>query len=202
MRTKCQAHADAARKNRTTTPAKLPLLIALVSTTPWACADEQTEQRLQFCKTCHRPGYSVSYVPTLDGQPRAYLFDQLMAFKEKRRPSDGHQRYWGPLSEKDMSAVADHFSANPPVREFFDVDANKVAAGQSKAQALQCASCHQPDFAGKDSVPRLAGLQPQYAAGQIRAFTAGSRQHPRIDGKSGISQGDAESLGQYLAQVR
>ena len=48
----------------------------------------------------------------------------------------------------------------------------------------------------------LAGLHPQYAAGQIRAFTEGSRQHPRIDGKSDISPDDAEALGQYFAQVR
>lgn len=194
-------HTDAARTTRTP-GARLPLLVALMSTTPLACADAETEQRLLFCKTCHRPGYSVSYVPTLDGQPRDYLFNQLEAFKEKRRPSEGHQRYWASLSVTDMSAVADHFAANPRLRESFDLDAKKVAAGQSKAEALLCATCHQPGFAGKGVVPRLAGLQPQYAAGQIRAFTGGSRHHPRIDGKSGISGDDAEALGQYFAQVQ
>lgn len=183
-------------------PAKLPLPLALIAAAPLACADVETEERLQFCTTCHRPGYSVSYVPTLDGQLRAYLYNQLKAFKEKRRPSSGHQRYWGPLSDKDISAVADHFSANAPVRESFDLDARKVAAGQAAAQARQCASCHQADYTGKDDVPRLAGMQPQYAAGQIRAFTAGGRQHPRIDASSGISQDEAEALGQYFAQVR
>jgi cytochrome c553 len=98
--------------------------------------------------------------------------------------------------------VAEHFAANTPVRESFDVDAANVAVGQSKANALQCASCHLPGYAGKDSVPRMAGLHPQYAAGQIRSFAAGSRLHPRIDGRSGISQDDAEALGQYFAQVR
>jgi cytochrome c553 len=178
------------------------LFVAVLSATTMAHSDAGTQQRVQFCKGCHRAGHTVSYVPTLEGQPREYLFNQLKAFKEKRRPSDGHQRYWGPLSEKDMLDVAAHFAANEPVRESFDVDAKKVAAGRSKADSLQCASCHQPSYAGKADVPRLAGLHPQYAAGQIRAFTAGSRQHPRIDGNSGISQDDAESLGQYFAQVR
>ena len=77
-----------------------------------------------------------------------------------------------------------------------------VAGGPSTAESLQCASCHQPTYAGKGDVPRLAGLHPQYSAAQIRAFTAGSRQHPRIDARSGISQDDAEALGQYFAHVR
>lgn len=190
------------RTPHSTMSANILPLMTLLGATSLAHAEPETEQRVQFCKGCHRPGYSVSYVPTLDGQPREYLFNQLLAFKEKRRPSDGHQRYWGPLSGKDISGVADHFSANEPARESFVVDATKVAAGQSKAESLQCASCHRPGYTGKGSVPRLAGLHPQYAAGQIRAFTAGSRQHPRIDSKSGISQDDAEALGQYFAQVR
>jgi cytochrome c553 len=183
-----------------TVPASL--LVALLSPTAVAHSDSELEQRVQFCKGCHRAGYTVSYVPTLEAQPREYLFNQLKAFKEKHRPSDGHQRYWGPLSEKDMLDVAAHFAARGPVRESFDVDARKVAAGQAKAESLQCASCHQPSYRGKEDVPRLAGLHPQYAAGQIRAFIAGSRQHPRIDGKRGISQDDAEALGQYFAQVQ
>lgn len=180
----------------------LPLLVALLTVLPAARADTEADERLVFCKGCHRPGYSVSYVPTLDGQPREYLYNQLRAFKEKRRPSDGHQRYWGPLSEKDITAVADHFAGNPPVRELFPVDREKVASGRSIAESRQCDSCHKPRFDGKDGVPRLAGLHPQYAAGQIRAFAAGSRGHPRIDGRSGISAEDAEALGQYFAQVQ
>lgn len=190
------------RSPRSTMPVTILPLVAFLGAMSFAHADPATEQRLQFCKGCHRPGYSVSYVPTLDGQPRDYLFNQLLAFKEKRRPSDGHQRYWGPLSERDIGAVADHFAANPPVREAFVVDATKAAAGRLKAESLQCASCHQPGYAGRGNVPRLAGLQPQYAAAQIRAFTAGGRQHPRIDGRSGVSQDDAEALGQYFAQTR
>jgi cytochrome c553 len=181
-----------------------PLLLftfALSGTTA-AHADPKTEERLLFCKTCHRPGYTVSYVPTLDGQPREYLFNQLKAYKERRRPSDGHQRYWAELTEDDMRAVADHFASNAPVREVFDVDARKVAVGESKANTLQCAACHLATYAGKESAPRLAGLQPQYAGGQIRAFIAGARQHPRIDGTSQLSADDAEALGHYFAQVR
>lgn len=182
-------------------PLHRALLVASVGATSAAVADTGTEERLQFCKTCHRPGYSVSYVPTLDGQPREYLLNQLRAFKEKRRPSEGHQRYWADRTEADIRRVADHFASNAPSRESFPVDAAKVAAGQAKADALQCASCHQPTYSGKESAPRLAGLHPQYAAGQLRGFVAGTRQHPRIDGRSSISADDAEALGQYFAQL-
>jgi cytochrome c553 len=175
--------------------------VILFTAAPLARADSETEQRLTFCKSCHRPGYSVSYVPTLDGQPREYLFNQLRAFKEKRRPSDGHQRYWGALSEEAMKGVADHFAANAPAHETFEVDAKKAAAGQSKAEMFRCASCHQLSYTGKDSVPRLAGLHPQYSSGQIRAFIAGTRRHPEIDANSTISPEDAEALSAYFAQL-
>jgi len=135
------------------------LLLAIVSS---AAADPDTEQRVQFCTSCHRPGYTVSYVPTLDGQTYEYLFSQLTAFKEKRRPSEGHQRYWAELSEQHIRSVAQHFASRPRVRESFEVDARKVALGEAKAQALMCATCHLPNYAGRESAPRLAGLQPQY----------------------------------------
>lgn len=178
------------------------LFATLLGIAPAALADAETEQRVQFCRACHSPGQNVSYAPTLDGQPREYLLNQLKAFKEKRRPSDGHQRYWGPLSEQAMMAVADHFSANAPVRETFNVEPQQVAAGRAKADALGCASCHREDYTGQGGVARLAGLRPPYAAGQIRAFAAGARKHPLIDANSGISPADAEALGQYFAQVR
>lgn len=184
-----------------TTPLALALASAVAAPAASA-ADPATEERVQFCKTCHRPGYTVSYVPTLDGQPREYLLNTLKAFKEKRRGSEGHQRYWGQRAEDEMRVVADYFSANAPVREEFKVDAAKVAAGKAKADALKCASCHLPTYAGKDAVPRLAGLHPEYAAGQLRAFTAGTRKHPRIDASTGITQDDSTALGQYFAQAK
>ena len=174
------------------------LLSAIASS---AAADPETEERVKFCTTCHRPGYSVSYVPTLDGQTYDYLVNQLKAFKEKRRPSDGHQRYWGERSEADIHATAAHFASRARVRERFEVDAAKVAHGQSRAQALMCGSCHQPDYSGREGAPRLAGLQPQYAAAQIGAFATGARSHPRIDSTSRLSAEDAEALAQYFAQI-
>ncbi|HKZ07271.1 MAG TPA: hypothetical protein VJU81_17535 [Methylomirabilota bacterium] len=166
-----------------------------------AAADPETEERARFCTVCHRPGYSVSYVPTLDGQTYEYLVNQLKAFKEKRRPSDGHQRYWGERSEKDVQAMAAYFAARARIRERFELDAGKVALGQSRAQALMCATCHQPDYSGRETAARLAGLQPQYAAAQIAAFASGQRPHPRIDRASGLSREDAEALAQYFAQI-
>jgi cytochrome c553 len=143
----------------------------------------------------------VSYVPTLEGQTYEYLLNQLRAFKEKRRPSDGHQRYWGERSETDLQAIARHFASRARVREPFPLDPGKVAVGQARAQALMCATCHQPDYAGRESAPRLAGLHPLYNAAQIAAFASGKRPHPRIDTASGISTDDAEALAQYFAQI-
>jgi cytochrome c553 len=105
------------------------------------------------------------------------------------------------LSDRDMRDIADFFASRKPVPGSFSLDAAKVARGRSRAEELKCAACHMPDFSGKKEVPRLAGLDPNYIGPQIVAFTAGKRPHPPVDGMSGISGEDAESLAQYLAQL-
>lgn len=56
---------------------------------------------------------------------------------------------------------------------------------RGKTAAVVCTSCHQPDGSGKDNAeteswPRLAGLNAEYLARQLRDFKSGQRNNPTM----------------------
>lgn len=181
---------------------KLLLLIALVGCAQLAQADVKAgEKKAQLCVLCHKPNNTMAYVPTLEGQTREYLYNQLKAFKEKRRTDSAMQTNASSLSDKDMRDIAEYFASRKPLRVSFQLDAQKVTKGESKAKELKCGTCHLPDFSGKNDVPRLAGLEPRYARAQILEFKLAKRPHPPVEGVGAISEDDADNLAQYFARL-
>lgn len=160
------------------------------------------EEKAQFCLLCHKPDFPSATLPTLEGQTREYIYNQIKAFKEKRRSDPTMQLNVAALSEKDVNNIADYFSSREPLRVSFRLDPVKTARGKSKAEGFDCASCHLLDFSGKKDIPRLAGTDPAYTAKQLLAFTEGKRSHPWIDGTRGITGADAEDLAQYFAELQ
>lgn len=180
----------------------LMLMVLCLFTPAIVHADAKAgEKKAQLCLLCHKPNNPIAYVPTLESQTREYLYIQIKAFKEKRRPNPAMQTNVATLSDRDMRDIADYFASRKPVRESFKLDAEKVTAGKAKAAELKCGACHMPDFSGKKEVPRLAGLDPKYISAQIVAFTLAKRPHPPVDGMSAISEDDAGALAQYFAQL-
>jgi cytochrome c553 len=159
------------------------------------------EKKAQLCLLCHKPNNLTASVPTLEGQTREYLYNQIKAYKEKRRPDPAMQTNVARLSEQDMRDLADYFSSQKPVRASAQLDTAKIAKGKSKTESLNCGTCHMPDFSGKKEVPRLAGMDARYVALQLVAFGSGKRPHPQVDGLNGISGDDAEDLAQYFAHL-
>lgn len=181
---------------------KYLILATLVGCAQLAQADVKAgEKKAQICVLCHKPNNPMAYVPTLEGQPREYLYNQIKAFKEKRRSDTAMQTNASSLSDKDMRDIAEYFASRKPVRVSFQADPQKVMKGESKAQELKCGTCHLPDFAGKKEVPRLAGLEPRYLQAQILEFKLAKRAHPPVEGMGAISEDDAGNLAQYFARL-
>jgi cytochrome c553 len=178
----------------------IAMLVALTPTIAHADA-KAGEKKAQLCLLCHKPINAPAYIPLLDGQTREYLYNQIKAYKEKRRPDPTMQTNVASLSDRDMRDIADYFASQKPVRVSFPLDATTVSRGKSKAEALKCATCHMPDYSGKKDIPRLAGLEPRYIAPQLVAFAGGKRAHPPADGMRDLSAADAEDLAQYFAQL-
>lgn len=182
---------------------KAGLLIVLLGLAPpSAYADvEAGEKKAQLCLLCHRPNNPLAHLPTLEGQTWQYLYNQIRAYQEKRRPDDIMQTNVAWLSDRDIRDIADYFASRAPVRATFDLEPGKVALGRSKANDLRCAGCHRPDFTGQGEVPRLAGLDPRYGARQIVDLASGKRPHPPVAEMSAISAQDAESLAHFFAHL-
>ena len=74
-----------------------------------------------------------------------------------RRKDDAMQTNTSGMSAEDMRDIAEYFAIQKQPRTTFRPDAAKVALGRERAEQLECASCHQADYFGRDSTPRLAG---------------------------------------------
>lgn len=159
------------------------------------------EKKAQLCLICHRVENPPAYIPTLEGQTREYLVNQIKAFKDRRRDNLAMQINTASLSVKDMRDIADYFASRKPVPGKFPLDAAKASRGKARAEALKCAACHRADYSGNKEVPRLAGVEPRYIAPQILAFAAEKRAHPPAEGLRQLSPEDAEDLAQYFAQL-
>lgn len=189
---------------------KVVALILVASIWPsLATADAKAgEKKSQLCLLCHKLDRDPSYpaLPLLQGQSREYLYNQIKAFKEKRRadptPILVMQTNTAHLSDKDMRDIADYLASLKPVRASYSLEASAVDRGKALAESMQCAGCHLPDYSGKKETPRLAGLDPKYLALQLEAFAAGKRAHPYINATRAVSAADARALAHYLAQLQ
>ncbi|MGR9052915.1 MAG: c-type cytochrome [Gammaproteobacteria bacterium] len=77
-------------------------------------------------------------------------------------------------------------------------NAADVKAGEEKAKT--CAGCHGADGnSGNAQYPILAGQQPMYLSGQLKAFKDGSRKAPMMQGiAAGLSDDDIDNLSAYF----
>ncbi|HET9025516.1 MAG TPA: c-type cytochrome, partial [Burkholderiaceae bacterium] len=69
------------------------------------------------CANCHgTTGMAQGVTPSLAGQPKAYIVDQMKAFRDgKRSATIMHQLSKG-YSDQQIELIADHFSRQRPAR--------------------------------------------------------------------------------------
>jgi cytochrome c553 len=169
-----------------------------------AVADARAGKRkAELCLTCHKPGDSPGFAPLLEAQPAKYLVQAIAEFKQGKRPDPGlmMKTNVGSLSARDIRDIADYFASRSPPTGVFVTDPDKVAAGEKRVAELKCASCHGPDFAGSEAVPRLAGQATRYLVRQLEAYAEGRRTHPPAEAPFD-KIGDVQAIAQYFTAAR
>lgn len=161
----------------------------------------------ETCAGCHGEygeGGKQGQYPRLAGQPAQFLIDQLILFRERKRPNLAMVEYVDErqMPDADVQDVAAFLasvelpSRLPPIDESaadFDAlarleQAKRVlqiprAAGDVQAgrrlYRLECRSCHGDDGRGKadDGVPMLAGQYTNYLLRQVEKYIDGVRIH-------------------------
>jgi cytochrome c553 len=164
------------------------------------------QEKLQLCAACHgADGNSVNpEVPSIAGQPKLFIENQLILFREELRRSDQMLPVVKGLKDPEIIKLAEHFSKLPAKSmETGNADAALVKRGTQRAKELRCGICHLADFSGQNQIPRLAGQREAYLEAEMRAYRDGKRSGGdtiMAAALYGVSDADIKALAHYLSR--
>ena len=144
--------------------------------------------------------------PSLGGQPSFFTVAQLFLSRDGRRnkaptPMDAYAR---PLKDDDLRRLGDLFAKQPaPKPPVQGLNATQFERGKALVQKRNCGVCHNPDFSGREQMPRLAGQREDYLLKAMRDYRRGDRigygSASMPEELSGMSDRDLADLAHYLA---
>ena len=186
--------------------ARLAAASVLVSALlPAAAASAQSvDEKASLCAACHGENGVPQQpkMPVIWGQQQGYLYLQLRDFKSGARKSD----IMGPIAQSlapdDIAALALYFSQKPwPDLQQPRAPADVAARAQEAISSIVCTSCHQNNFRGDSTQPRLAGQRQDYLQQSMLDFRNKTRgNNPGMtDLMLAISEQDIADCAAYLA---
>ena len=161
---------------------------------------------MQLCAACHGPdGNSTDpQVPSIAGQPKLFLENQLILFREELRRSEQMLPVVKGLKDPEIIKLAEHFSKLPAKSmETGQTDKNLAAQGAAASRKLRCGICHLADYSGQNQIPRLAGQREAYLEAEMRAYRDGKRSGGdtiMAAALYGVSDADVRALAHYLSR--
>jgi cytochrome c553 len=167
-----------------------------------------SQERIQLCAACHgEDGNSTNaQIPSIAGQPKLFLENQLILFREELRKSDQMLPVVKGLKDPDIIKLAEHFSKlRAKGMESGVADPKLMKIGVEKAKALRCGVCHLSDFSGQNQIPRLSGQREAYLEAEMRAYRDGKRTGAdtiMAAALYGVSDADIKALAHYLSRSR
>ena len=176
------------------------LLTALFVSVGWA------QERLQLCAACHgASGNSINpHVPSIAGQPKLFLENQLILFREELRRSEQMLPIVKGMRDPEIIQLAEHFSRLPAKSmERGSADRSLVQRGAQRAKELRCGICHLADFSGQNQIPRLASQREVYLEAEMRAYRDGKRSGGdtiMAAALYGVSDADLKALAHFLSR--
>jgi len=152
-------------------------MILLCAWTPRAWAGS-IDERVAPCWACHGDkGQSYNpEVPSLGAQTSPYVLIQLFLFREKLRRFDLMNDAVKGFTDDDLRTFADTISRLPPPLPTSDTsDLARMDRGQALVRQYRCNVCHNPDLAGRDNVPRIAGQREDFLVKTMREYKGNIR---------------------------
>ena len=167
-----------------------------------------SQERIQLCAACHgQDGNSTNpQIPSIAGQPKLFLENQLILFREELRKSDQMLPVVKGLKDAEIVKLAEHFSKLPAKgMEAAAADPKLMKTGVEKAKALRCGVCHLSDFSGQNQIPRLAGQREAYLEAEMRAYRDGKRTGGdtiMAAALYGVTDADVKALAHFLSRSK
>jgi cytochrome c553 len=161
---------------------------------------------LPTCGACHGAdgNAQIPGMPSLAGQPKIFIENQLVMIREGMRPVPQMQGVLDKVTDEDFVFFAKYFSELPVKPSTAQINAAKAKKGADIADRALCASCHQKDYSGKEQMPRLAGQREDFLFTNMKQFRDGQapgRDTIMVSTLRGMSDAQLSDLAHYFATL-
>jgi cytochrome c553 len=185
-------------------------MMAALALAVMACSAnaDTIEQRAAACFACHgEHGQSASEnIPSLGGQQAPYALIQLFMFREKLRMFEPMNEVAKALSDDDLRGFSDFIATLPKPAPPTDAgDPARLQRAQALAKQFHCNSCHNPDFSGRDNIPRIADQREDYLLKTLREYKDNSRHGydgTMAEALAPVTSEQIADLAYYIARLR
>ena len=169
---------------------------------------QSLQDKIAACAACHgEKGISPNPdIPSIGGQPKLFVMYQLFFYREGRRKNAEMNTIAKDMSDAELTAISDYVAGLPaPEPAGGEVDEARYLRGAALAQARICASCHNPDYSGREQMPRIAGQRESYTLKALQDDRVGVRigtQAAMAEAVRGLDDAALGDLAYYLARFR
>jgi cytochrome c553 len=184
------------------------LLLAAAGAAAQSVPAGSADDRFVVCLACHgADGQSrIPETPSLGGQPSFFSVAQLFLFREGRRDNAAMVAAAKGLTNDDLLAFAERITRLPPPPPPEEApDATRFARGRTLTLRHPCGVCHNPDFSGREQMPRLANQREDYLLKAMREYKSGARLGyggAMAQELAGLTDQDLIDLAHFLAHQR
>ena len=174
---------------------------------PAASGAQTIETKAQLCAACHGENGvpQQKTTPVLWGQYQGYTYLQLRDFKSGARKNDIMSPLAQALERDDMMAMALYFSQKRwPALQQPRAPADVAARAMRANVAIGCTGCHQGEYQGEGTQPRLAGQTREYLYQSMIDFRTRARgNNPGMtELMHAISEEDIAACADYVAGLQ
>lgn len=164
----------------------------------------QQPPRLELCVACHGPqgNSQVPLFPSLAGQPRIFMENQLVLIREGLRDIPAMKGVLDGLDDTALIELAKYYAAQKPAPMAGAVDAARYQRGKDLAATSLCGSCHLPTYQGRDQIPRLAGQHEPFMRAVMEEYRdkpGPGRDTVMTNALRGFSNEQLDDMAHFLA---
>jgi len=165
-----------------------------------AIAADDIDVAAQICSACHgehgEPQDKAT--PIIWGQQQSYGVKQLHDYKSGDRANPVMSSIAEGVAQEDLRKMAAYFAAKSwPAKQ-----ASNAPASAPNGIAI-CWACHQKNFEGGLSGPRLSGQSYEYLVASMRSFADGERTNnsdmPQLMRQ--LTESERETIAHYLSAL-
>jgi cytochrome c553 len=168
---------------------------------------QDVSAKLAVCAACHGAdgNSTMSGSPSLAGQPRIFLENNLIMIREGIRDIPVMKGQLDGLTDPQIIAIAKFYAGHtlkPTHGKHHDA---LYERGKLLSKQALCGTCHLPNYVGREQMPRLAGQREDYLLHSMRQFrnnTATGRDTIMAASLHGMNDDDLRAIAHYLALTK